>query len=133
MEVRLSVGGGVGDGGEAGAAEGTVSLYRWLAAEPELRGQARMSLEAEQAEPGHMGGALDLVNVVLSNGIALGSLITAVATWRESRPRAPQIRLERDGVVVTVQDASPEEIERVLRVWNESGAPAPAPADGDSE
>ncbi|MFG2092992.1 hypothetical protein [Streptomyces sp. NPDC048612] len=130
MEVRLSVGGGVGDGGEA---EGAVSLYRWLAAEPELRGQARMSLEAEQAEPGHMGGALDLVNVVLSNGIALGSLITAVATWRESRPRAPQIRLERDGVVVTVQDASPEEIERVLRVWNESGAPAPAPADGDSE
>ncbi|MGW3007334.1 effector-associated constant component EACC1 [Streptomyces sp. NPDC001219] len=124
----------MGDDGEAGAAEGAVSLYRWLVAEPELRGRARVSLGAEQPEPGHMGGGtLDLVNVVLANGIALGSLITAVATWRGSRPRPPQIRLERDGVVVTLQDASPEAVERVLRVWNESGAPAPAPTDGDSE
>ncbi|MFF3542492.1 hypothetical protein [Streptomyces platensis] len=130
MEVRLSFGGGVG---EAGAAEAAVSLYRWLVAEPELRGQVRVSLGAEQPEPGHMGGALDLVNVVLANSIALGSLVTAVATWRGSRPRPPQIRLERDGVVVTLQDASPEAVERILRVWNENGAPAPAATDGDSE
>ncbi|MFE1175805.1 hypothetical protein [Streptomyces sp. NPDC058773] len=133
MEVRLSFGDGAADAeGDGGAGE-AVSLYRWLAAEPELRGQARVSLEAERPEAGHMGGALDLVNVVLSNGIALGSLITAVATWRGSRPRPPQIRLERDGVVVTVQDGSPEAVERILRVWNEGGAPAPAPADADSE
>ncbi|MFE6737459.1 hypothetical protein ACFVGL_02395 [Streptomyces tubercidicus] len=87
--------------------------------EPELRGRAGVSLEAEPSEPGQMGGGLELVNVVLSNSIALGSLVTAVATWRGSRPRPPQIRLERDGVVVTLQDGSPEAVERILRVWSE--------------
>ncbi|MGY5133023.1 effector-associated constant component EACC1 [Streptomyces nigrescens] len=133
VEVNLSFGGGAADAEEAGLAESAASLYRWLVAEPELRGQVEVSLGPRRPEPGHMGGALDIVNVVLANSIALGSLITAVGTWRGSRPRPPQIRLERDGVVVTVQDGSPETVERILRVWSESGAPAPAPADGDSE
>ncbi|MGW1793036.1 effector-associated constant component EACC1 [Streptomyces tubercidicus] len=85
--------------------------------EPEL--QAGVSLEAEPSEPGQMGGGLELVNVVLSNSIALASLVTAVATWRGSRARPPQIRLERDGVVVTLQDGSPEAVEQILRVWSE--------------
>ncbi|GAA5615311.1 hypothetical protein CP981_20510 [Streptomyces platensis] len=127
VEVTLSFGGGAED------VEGPVSLYRWLVAEPELRGQVRVSLGAEPSEPGHMGGGLDLVNVVVANSIALGSLITAVATWRGSRPRPPQVRLERDGVVVTLHDSSPEAVEQILRVWNESGAPAPVATDGDSE
>jgi len=127
VEVRLSVGGGVGD------AVGAVSLYRWLVAEAELRGQVRVSLGAGESEPGHMGGGLDLVNVVVANSIALGSLITAVATWRGSRPRPPQVRLERDGVVVTLHDSSPEAVEQILRVWNEGGASAPVAADGDGE
>ncbi|USA05250.1 hypothetical protein NCG97_18090 [Streptomyces lydicamycinicus] len=50
VEVNLSFGGGAED------AEGAVSLYRWLVAEPELRGQVRVSLGSGQPEPGHMGG-----------------------------------------------------------------------------
>lgn len=73
-------------------------------------------------------GALEIVNVVIANGIALGSLVTAVAAWRGSRSRPPQVRLERNGVVVTLQDASPEEVERILRVWNDG-----AVAGGETE
>ncbi|MEV6751325.1 hypothetical protein [Streptomyces sp. NPDC051214] len=142
MEVNLSFGEG-GEGGDdrAGGAggEGTestasvLSLYRWLLAEPELRGQAQVSTAARHTAPGSMGDGLDLVNVVLANSIALGGLVTAVAAWRGSRPRPPQVRLERDGVVVTLRDSSPETVEQVLRLWNEGAGPAAAPADGDDE
>lgn len=75
-----------------------------------------------------MGDALEVVNVVLANSIALGSLVTAVVAWRGSRARAPQVRLERNGVVVTVQDSSPETVERILAMWNGSAA-----SGGDAE
>jgi hypothetical protein len=39
-----------------------------------------------------MVGALDVIDVVLSNGVAVGSLLVAVASWRRSRPRPPVIR-----------------------------------------
>lgn len=113
MEISLSFGGGEGS-------QDASSLYRWLVAEPELRGRAEVGVGAAEAGPGHMGGALDVVNVVLANSIALGSLITAVLAWRGTRPRAPQVRLERDGVVVIVQDSSPETVERILAMWNRS-------------
>ncbi|MEV8340989.1 effector-associated constant component EACC1 [Streptomyces niveus] len=69
-----------------------------------------------------MGDALEVVDVVLANSIALGSPATAVVAWRGSRVRPPQVRLERNGVVVTVQDSSPETVERILAMWNGSAA-----------
>ncbi|MGX5393963.1 hypothetical protein [Streptomyces sp. 404i] len=129
--MRVNVTFGEGTGGAEAA-----SLRRWLMAEPELRGRARFSPGAELPAAGHMGDGLELVNVVLANGIALGSLITAIAAWRGSRSRPPQVRLERDGVVVTLRDNSPEQVEQILRMWNASAAGAsalpPPPADSAS-
>lgn len=135
VEVNLTFSGGAA-GEEAGdAGEFASSLYRWLAAEPELRAGTDLSLRPGRPGPGpgHMGEALDIVNVVLTNGIALGSLVTAVASWRGSRPRPPQVRLERDGVVVTLQDSSPEAIERVLTVWHERDRRPAAPTEEGAE
>ncbi|GAA1172890.1 hypothetical protein F4556_002083 [Kitasatospora gansuensis] len=126
MEVSLTFGEG---GSEDERADFAASLYRWLVAESELRGGAEVALRGGGMTPGQMGeGALEIVNVVIANGIALGSLVTAVAAWRGSRSRPPQVRLERNGVVVTLQDASPEEVERILRVWNDG-----AVAGGETE
>ncbi len=68
-----------------------------------------------------MGGPLEVVNVVVSNTIALGSLLVAVAAWRGSRSSPPEVRLERDGVTVTVQGASPEVVEQILKAWDTAG------------
>lgn len=80
-----------------------------------------------------MGGALDAVDVVLSNGIDLASLIVSIAAWRASRPRPPQITLERDGSVITLRDSSPETVERILREWNGGPGAAPVRPDGDAD
>ncbi|MCX4671771.1 hypothetical protein OG453_34650 [Streptomyces sp. NBC_01381] len=90
MEVNVTFGDGTAGAeaeAEADGAESAMSLSRWLMAEPELRGHARVSTRAVREARGHMGDRLELVNVVLANSIALASLITAVAAWRGSRPR----------------------------------------------
>lgn len=110
-EIHLTCDEGTQDGG------GTMSLYRWLIADPELRGLARVSTAPVPSGEGHMGGATEIVNVVLGNTIALTNLLVAVAAWRDSRPRSPQVRLERDGESITVSEASPETVERILRTW----------------
>ncbi|MFF1419359.1 hypothetical protein [Streptomyces sp. NPDC058280] len=124
MELNLTFGPYGADAPNADFADSATSLYRWLMAEPELRGRAEVSVESAQSAEGHMGEALDIVNVVLTHTIALGSLITAVVAWRSSRPRSPQVRLERDGVVVILEDGSAESVEQILNVWNESTTPA---------
>jgi hypothetical protein len=121
VEIDITFGHAPTGARPTGVGEDATSLRRWLMADPDLRGHAVVSVRPEAAEPGQMGGALDVVNVVLANSIALGSLITAVVTWRGSRPRPPRITLERDGSVVTLYDSSPELVERVLREWNAGG------------
>ncbi|MFE5664873.1 hypothetical protein ACFQ7N_23215 [Streptomyces niveus] len=128
MEINLSFGGGTAEEQGGDHTQAASSLYRWLVAEPELRGQARVAGGAGEVGEGRMGDALEVVNVVLANSIALGSLVTAVVAWRGSRARPPQVRLERNGVVVTVQDSSPETVERILAMWNGSAA-----SGGDAE
>jgi hypothetical protein len=128
MELALKVDEAVG--GEAEA------LLRWLHEEQNLRGQARMFMGGVQA-PGSMGGALDVVNVVLSNSIALGSLLTALVAWRSSRPSPqPSVRIEVNGVPVTVNSDDPEVIRSLIETLRGAapdadrgpGEPGTAPA-----
>lgn len=88
-------------------------LYRWLTDDPDVRRDATLSFASGQ--PGDMGGALEVINVVLSNTIALSSLVLAIATWRGSRRNSPTVEIERDGVRVMINEDSPEAIQRVLK------------------
>lgn len=130
MRVTLGLGGTSADGQSAQRAGETTSLYRWLLSDPDLRGRARVEAGPADLPQGHMGDALDAVNVVLANSIALGSLVTSVLSWRGSRPRPSHIRLERDGRVIVLDDCSPETIDRILRTWDDDGRSAAPPADG---
>ena len=61
-----------------------------------------------------MGGALDVISVVLSNTIAVGNLLLALSSWRSARPRPPTTRIEFDGRSFIIEDASPETVRRVM-------------------
>lgn len=94
--------------------EDATSLHRWLTRDPDVAGHATVRLGGAP-RPGEMsGGALDLVNVVLGNGIALTNLLVAVAAWRATRPRAPRVHVERDGVTVTVTGDDPQTVRALV-------------------
>jgi hypothetical protein len=107
------------------------SLYRWLAEDREVARDAAITPVATPPGRGEMGGAFEVINVVLSQAIALGGLLVSCATWRASRPRAPVVRIERDGVTVTVEDGSPDTVRRVLAALD-GPTPQAAPESEDA-
>ncbi|MDP9795533.1 hypothetical protein J2S43_004045 [Catenuloplanes nepalensis] len=90
------------------------SLYRWLTLDPDVRRHSTVALTSAPPRAGEMGGVLDVIDVVLSNGVAVGALVVAVSAWRESRPRPPVTRIERNGISITIEDASPESVRRIV-------------------
>ncbi|WP_439677597.1 effector-associated constant component EACC1 [Embleya sp. MST-111070] len=123
MLVQVRV---VGDEGIEVAA-----LQRWLAMDPDLRGGAVTSY-AEDDTTDTMGATLDVVNVVLSNGIGLSGLLVAIAGWRRSRAPitgagGPDIVVRRGDVEVVLSGATEDDIARAVRALEAadgSGSPA---------
>lgn len=128
MELVLTVDEVVG-----GEAE---TLLRWLHEERDLHGQACVSLGGTQPPPpGGMGGsALEIVNVVLSNSIALGSLFTTLVAWRSSRPSPPPaVRIEVNGVPVTVNTDDPEVIRSLIETLRDADSDSSQDPDSSQD
>ena len=90
-----------------------LSLYRWLKDES-LQPAVRVSLGHPPDRPDDMGSFAEWLDIVVSNGIALGSLVVAVATWRESRSRTPKVRITHGETVVVVEGGSPEQVQHII-------------------
>ncbi|MFG2295456.1 hypothetical protein [Streptomyces sp. NPDC048603] len=88
MEVEI-LSAGQGDDDELRA------LRAWLRADPQLRGTVIRLVESE--EPETMGGLLEAVHVIISDGSAVGGFAVSLATWLGSRPRARSRRVRVDG------------------------------------
>jgi hypothetical protein len=96
------------------------SLHRWLTDDPDVARRSIVYLEPrEAARTGEMGGVFDAIIAVLSDGIALGSLIVAYLSWRDSRPRPPAVSIECGGAVVNLTDGSPEAVSRIVAALTE--------------
>ncbi|MFE7182610.1 effector-associated constant component EACC1 [Streptomyces erythrochromogenes] len=97
-------------------------LYDWLRRDGELRRVATVSRVTGHA-PGTMG-ALDVIDVVVGQGIAAVNLGVAYATWRAARRTAPGLVVTLPGgtVTVTVIDDGPEALERILAALREASA-----------
>ncbi|MDX3132901.1 hypothetical protein PV367_24705 [Streptomyces europaeiscabiei] len=106
VELRIGVD---GEGGSA-------TLYRWLARDPDLAYQGRMSPVVTPTSPGEQGGTFEAVNVILANVAALGSLVVAVLTYRSTRRgnSSGSIRFESQGVVVTIEPGTQVSAEEII-------------------
>jgi hypothetical protein len=58
-------------------------LANWLRDEEELRG--RVSLVDQPAQPGHMGGMADVVQVAVGSGGAVTALVLSLFNWLRHR------------------------------------------------
>jgi hypothetical protein len=95
-------------------AEQLASLVRWLRDDDDMRAAATITAARNVGEPGQMGSALEVVNVLLSNAIALGSLVVAVAAWRGSRQKPPTVRILDGENVVEVRSLSEADVRVVV-------------------
>ncbi len=113
MRVRIATVGGV---------EGN-ALYSWLRGDPVL---ARDTDVSAPFPPAGSMGALDVVDVVLTHAIALGSLAVSVATWLGARAEPATVTVTReDGATLTI---SGEADARLIEDFLNGGR---AGADGD--
>lgn len=94
------------------------SLYRWLAQDQDVRRDISFSLGGD-GPPEALGNALDVINVVLSNTMAFGSLITSIAAWRGARQKPAKVVIERGDVRVLLETDSPQEVARLVKMLEE--------------
>ncbi|MFB8026546.1 MULTISPECIES: hypothetical protein [unclassified Streptomyces] len=106
-------------------AEELRSLQRWLLSDPDVRRSMRAEMRGSTPQPGEMGGALDVLQLVTGNGWSAASFVLALVAWRQTRPRQPRVEIRHGDTVVILTDCSPEEIERATTALN-------AAADRDS-
>ncbi|MFE2042319.1 hypothetical protein ACFXAZ_15565 [Streptomyces sp. NPDC059477] len=95
------------------------SLYLWLSDDPYIRRNARLELGGDRPAPGTMGSALDVLQLALDSGFQLTNLALAWMTWRATRPRPPEITIERDGTRITLSGQDAETAARLLAALDE--------------
>ncbi|WP_345656599.1 effector-associated constant component EACC1 [Streptomyces siamensis] len=97
------------------------SLQGWLGQEPAVRRTAALTLREKSAEPGSMGGVLDVLQLVTGNGWSAASFVLSVAAWRQTRPRAPQVTIRRGSTEISISNGTDAELRRVLAVLESVG------------
>jgi hypothetical protein len=90
------------------------SLYQWLVQDPDVRQSVVVRLEPAAGNVGEMGVGFDAIIAIVSNAIALGSLIVAYMSWRDSRQKSPSVSIQNINTVFNLSDSSPETVSRIV-------------------
>ena len=93
------------------------SFCQWLAEDQDVSRTARVTAASTPAT-GRMG-ALDIVNVTLTQVASFAGLVMAYASWRRARGATAELTFTVNGVSITVRDASPATVERLLALAEE--------------
>ncbi|GAA2601965.1 hypothetical protein GCM10010399_35910 [Dactylosporangium fulvum] len=104
------------DNGPAPDVDTLLSLQRWLIGEPDIA-QQEIALSTA-ARPGELGGAVEIISLVLGTGLSVGQLLLAISNWRRARPQAPAVVLTRtdpDGATVRIESSDPEAVAAAAR------------------
>ncbi|MCX4761816.1 hypothetical protein OG562_12685 [Streptomyces sp. NBC_01275] len=111
---------------ENGTAE-VVDFYRWLRSD-EGRPEALTLESRAQADADGLMGPLEVVSLALTHAEAVANLVMLYANWRLTpgpRPTAAfTFRRAADGLSVTVDGASDEDVRRLMAVLS---TPLPSP------
>lgn len=108
MEVRILV-----DSEDQGLA--LTSLCRWLTDDVEVTRSAEVSLQPAADDPSEMGGAFEAINAIVSDSIALGSLIVAYQSWRDSRAQRHIVYIEDDRIRLNISGSTPATVEYIVK------------------
>ncbi|MDQ0774722.1 hypothetical protein QF026_003188 [Streptomyces aurantiacus] len=91
----------------------TLDLYRWLWQNPDVQRHAEVTLGPARPGGGTMG-AVEVVNLVLSQTFTALNLALAYATWRAARPAAAPVTITVEGRSVTVTGADEDTMASIV-------------------
>ncbi|MBO3752812.1 hypothetical protein J5X84_42760 [Streptosporangiaceae bacterium NEAU-GS5] len=97
------------------------SLHGWLTDDPAIRHHARVTLTGPPPAPGHMGGALDVIQLVFDEGFQAASLALAYASWRSTRRAKPTMTIEHGETKITLPADDPETAAKIVRLLDQNG------------
>ncbi|UFR05645.1 hypothetical protein KBP30_32770 [Streptomyces sp. Go40/10] len=114
--------------GNPGTEDDLRSLLRWLHADDTVPVRGRIVGGAPPA-PGGMGSGFDLIQLAVSSGLSVGSLVVSVLQWQAARRHAPAVTLRRGDVevVLTARAARDEETVRGIVELLDGTTPNPSP------
>jgi Effector Associated Constant Component 1 len=88
-------------------------LYNWLRQDHAVARDAEVFLTSSGRVPGEQS-TLDLIQLILGNSIALGSLAVSIANWRLARRREIAVTLARGGREITTTAMDAQTIEQAI-------------------
>ncbi len=91
------------------------SLQGWLRSDPEVRRSATVEVRGTAPQPGEMGTAMDVLQLVTGNGWSAASFVLALVAWRQTRPQRGRLEIHRGDTVYVLTGHSDEEVERLIR------------------
>jgi hypothetical protein len=106
VQVRIAV-------AESGQEAALIDLYRWLRRDPDVHRHTAVGLAPSAPGSGSMG-AVEVIELVVGQGLTALNLALAYAAWRRTRHSAPPVTIQVNGGSVTVGDASEETVRRIV-------------------
>jgi hypothetical protein len=106
VKVRIAV-------AEAEREAALIDLYRWLRQDPDVGRHTPVALASSTPGGGSMG-AVDVIELIVGQGLTALNLALSYAAWRATRSSAPPITINVNGGSFTVQDASEETVRRIV-------------------
>ncbi|QLH21042.1 hypothetical protein [Streptomyces sp. Rer75] len=104
-------------------------LYRWLRQDTDVRAHADLNMI-----PSPSRGKLEIIDLVVSQGLGALNLGLSYAAWRAARPTAPAVIISANGRSITVRgECDAETVRHFVEAMESASAPSPTPAaDADS-
>jgi hypothetical protein len=68
-----------------------MSLFRWLKISPEVTRHCQVQLQGDESK-GTMG-SVEIIDIVITNSVAVANLAIAYATFRRMYPKAPDVNV----------------------------------------
>jgi hypothetical protein len=97
------------------------TLFRWL--RQDLQSGAQWELRPRRSTDAQ-GGAFEVINALIGDSVGVGGLALSYAAWRQAHRSPSKITFERDGLTVTVEDASPESLRLIADALADPATPA---------
>ncbi|MFF9011401.1 hypothetical protein ACF09C_00275 [Streptomyces sp. NPDC014870] len=102
---------------------GLTDLYAWLRQDP---GTARLPVTPVAPHGASTMSALEVLDIVLSNGVAIANFAVAYAAWREAktqgRPRSGVRMLEHGSASVDISHLSADDLAGLLKELARDGS-----------